>query len=77
MGFDRESSSELSLTSLEATVAATTEAVENVTPIFAALLSIPTDDRYSPLDLRHNGRRMLRLQRWWTILSRWRANSQW
>jgi class 3 adenylate cyclase/predicted ATPase len=50
MGFDRESPSELSLTSLEATVAATTEAAEHVTPLFAALLSIPTDDRYSPLD---------------------------
>ena len=43
--------SALSLASLEATIAATTGEVEQVTPIFAALLSIPTDDRYSPLDL--------------------------
>jgi class 3 adenylate cyclase/predicted ATPase len=51
MGLDREGSSAQSLASLEATVAATTGGVEQVTPIFAALLSIPTGDRYSPLDL--------------------------
>ena len=52
MGLDREDSPELSsIESLEATVAATVGEPERVTPIFAALLSIPTGDRYSPLDL--------------------------
>jgi class 3 adenylate cyclase/predicted ATPase len=48
VGLDREDSSALSLTRLEETVAATSGEPERVTPIFAALLSIPTGDRYSP-----------------------------
>jgi predicted ATPase/class 3 adenylate cyclase len=51
MGLDREASSELSVASLEAIVAATNGEAEQVTPIFAALLSIPTGARYGPLNL--------------------------
>jgi class 3 adenylate cyclase/predicted ATPase len=51
IGFDREGSPELLLTSLEATLAVTTDRVELVTPLFAALLSIATGDRYRQLDL--------------------------
>jgi class 3 adenylate cyclase/predicted ATPase len=51
LGVDREDSSALSLASLEAAVAAAKGNVEKVTPIFAALLSIPTGERYTPLDL--------------------------
>jgi class 3 adenylate cyclase/predicted ATPase len=50
IGFDRESSPELSLSSLEATLAGTTGRAEQVTPIFATLLSIPTGDRHRPVD---------------------------
>jgi predicted ATPase/class 3 adenylate cyclase len=50
IGLDREGSSALALTNLEATLASTSGG-EQVTPIFAAWLSIPTGDRYSPLDL--------------------------
>jgi class 3 adenylate cyclase/predicted ATPase len=49
--FDREGSPELSLQRLEAIVAESTDSVEPITPLFAALLSIPTGDRYEPLDL--------------------------
>src|SRR3981189_1852185 len=51
MGFDREASSELSAAGRYAVVAATNGEAEQVTPIFAALLSIPTGDRYGPLNL--------------------------
>jgi class 3 adenylate cyclase/predicted ATPase len=51
MGFDREASPELSLKALEATLAVTNDPVELVAPLFAALLSIETGDRYRPLDL--------------------------
>jgi len=50
-GFDREGSPELSLKSLKTTLAANTAPLELVMPLFAALLSIPTGDRYKPLDL--------------------------
>ena len=48
---DRESSSEGRLQKLEAVLARTTDAVEKVAPLFAAVLSIPVGDRYPPLDL--------------------------
>jgi predicted ATPase len=50
LGIDREDASSLSLSSLEATIAAANGDVKRLTPIFAALLSIPIDDRYAPLD---------------------------
>ena len=40
-----------SLASLETAIAAAHGDIEQVTPLFAALLSIPTGDRYPPLDL--------------------------
>ena len=51
MSYGREGSPELSLRCLEATLATAAELVEEVVPLFAALLSIPTGDRYEPLDL--------------------------
>ena len=51
LGINREDSSSLSLSGLEATIAAANGDVKRLTPIFAALLSIPIDDRYAPLDL--------------------------
>ncbi|TPQ40538.1 adenylate/guanylate cyclase domain-containing protein [Bradyrhizobium guangdongense] len=51
LGLDREDASALSLSSLEAAVAQANVEVEQVTPLFAALLSIPTGDRYQPLEL--------------------------
>ncbi|WP_061027773.1 AAA family ATPase [Bradyrhizobium sp. CCH5-F6] len=51
LGLDREDSSAVSLASLETAIAAAHGDVEQVTPLFAALLSIPTGDRYPPLGL--------------------------
>ncbi|GLR88420.1 AAA family ATPase [Bradyrhizobium iriomotense] len=51
LGLDREDANATSLANLEAAVAATGSDVAQVTPLFAALLSIATGDRYPPLDL--------------------------
>ncbi|MBR0716864.1 AAA family ATPase [Bradyrhizobium liaoningense] len=51
LGLDREDASALSLSSLEAAVAQANVEVEQVTPLFAALLSLPSGDRYQPLEL--------------------------
>lgn len=51
LGLDREESSALSLASLETAIAAAHGDIEQVMPLFAALLSIPTGDRYPPLEL--------------------------
>ncbi|RZI38468.1 adenylate/guanylate cyclase domain-containing protein, partial [Herbaspirillum sp. HC18] len=51
LGLDRDDASASSLSSLERAIAAAHGEVEQVTPIFAALLSVPTGDRYPPLDL--------------------------
>jgi class 3 adenylate cyclase/predicted ATPase len=51
VSYGREDSPELSLRSVEAILAATAGPLERVMPLFAALLSIATDDRYKPLDL--------------------------
>ncbi|MCW1993437.1 class 3 adenylate cyclase/predicted ATPase [Bradyrhizobium diazoefficiens] len=51
LGLDREDASAHSLASLETAIAAAHGDIEQVTPLFAALLSIPTGDRYPPLEL--------------------------
>lgn len=51
IGLDRESSQAYALAKLEAAVAAAKGNLEQVTPVFAALLSIPAGDRYPPLEL--------------------------
>lgn len=51
LGLDGENASALWLTSLEAGVAASNGEAKTVVPILAALLSIPTGDRYAALDL--------------------------
>ncbi|MET4212668.1 class 3 adenylate cyclase/predicted ATPase [Bradyrhizobium sp. LA2.1] len=51
LGLDREDPSATSLAGLETAIAAAHGDIEQVTPLFAALLSIPTGDRYPPLDL--------------------------
>jgi class 3 adenylate cyclase/predicted ATPase len=51
LGLDREDPSTASLTSLENAISAAQGDVEQVAPLFAALLSIPTGDRYPPLAL--------------------------
>ncbi|MGY2805927.1 MULTISPECIES: ATP-binding protein [unclassified Bradyrhizobium] len=51
LGLDGENASALWLTKLEAGVAASNGEAATVVPILAALLSIPTGDRYAALDL--------------------------
>ncbi|MGV7218239.1 ATP-binding protein [Bradyrhizobium sp. UFLA05-112] len=51
LGLDREDATAMSLSNLEAAVAVAGSEVAQVTPLLAALLSIPTGDRYPPLDL--------------------------
>lgn len=51
LGLDRDDASTISLSSLEAAIATSNGDVKRLTPIFAALLSMPIDDRYAPLDL--------------------------
>ena len=51
LGVDREDSSALSLASLETAIAAAHGDIDRVAPLFAGLLSIPTGDRYPPLEL--------------------------
>jgi class 3 adenylate cyclase/predicted ATPase len=50
-GFSLDDPPERKLTKLEALLGQATNDVAPVAPLFAALLSIPFDDRYSPLDL--------------------------
>jgi class 3 adenylate cyclase/tetratricopeptide (TPR) repeat protein len=50
-GLDREQAPERRLGALEALVARSTDRLDEVVPLFAALLSIPTGERYPPLDL--------------------------
>lgn len=51
LGLDREDASALSLASLETAIATAHGDIEQVAPLFAALLSMPTGDRYPRLDL--------------------------
>ena len=51
MSFDGDDFSELSLQTLEAALAATDDPSELVAPLFAALLSVESGDRYKPLNL--------------------------
>jgi class 3 adenylate cyclase/predicted ATPase len=51
LGLDREDGSAMSLSNLEAAVTAAGGDAEQVTPLFAALLSVPTGERYPPLEL--------------------------
>lgn len=48
---DRQSTPERRLQKLEAILTPTTQVMEEVAPLFAALLSIPTGDRYPPLEI--------------------------
>jgi predicted ATPase len=50
-GFKADDTSEQRLDKLEAVLAVGTSRVQNVAPLFAALLSIPFGDRYTPLAL--------------------------
>jgi hypothetical protein len=47
--FDREDRAERRLEKLEALLERAAQPVEKVAPLLAALLSVPTGDRYSPL----------------------------
>lgn len=49
--FEREEVAAQKLAKLEALLALATERVADVAPLFASLLSTPTDDRYPPLEL--------------------------
>jgi predicted ATPase len=51
VGLSRAEPPECQLDKLEALLSRSTEQVEEVAPLFAALLAIPTDSRYPPLDL--------------------------
>jgi len=51
LDLDRENSPAQSLASLEAAIAAAGGNVQEATPVLAALLSVPTGDRYPPLGL--------------------------
>jgi class 3 adenylate cyclase/predicted ATPase len=50
-GFARDDPPDAKLDKLEALLRRSTEALEEVMPLFAALLSIPTGDRYAPLEM--------------------------
>ena len=50
-GFRREDTAEQRLAKLEAVLAQGTNALSEAVPLLAELLSIPTGDRYPPLDL--------------------------
>ena len=50
-GFDPGDPSEIQLDKLEAMIALATLQVGDVAPLFAALLSLPTEDRYPALGL--------------------------
>lgn len=51
LGIEREDVAAMSCSSLEAAVTAAKGDVERVAPLFGSLLSIPTEERYAPLDL--------------------------
>ena len=61
-GLDREQPPERRLGALEALVAPSTDRPEQVIPPFAALLSVPTDERYPPLDLSAQRRKQRTLE---------------
>jgi predicted ATPase len=61
-GFEREDTAEAKLAKMEALLAEGTRDVAAVAPLFAALLSIPTGDRYPPLDLTPQRRKELTLR---------------
>jgi class 3 adenylate cyclase/tetratricopeptide (TPR) repeat protein len=61
-GLGREEPPERRLSVLESLVAQSTERVDEVVPLFAALLSIPADERYPPLDLSPQRQKQLTLQ---------------
>ncbi|MBV8107729.1 MAG: AAA family ATPase [Hyphomicrobiales bacterium] len=61
-GFKRGDTAEQRLDKLEAVLARATDDVGGVAPLFAELLSIPTGNRYPPLDLSPQKRRERTLQ---------------
>lgn len=77
LGLDREDASVQSLASLETAIAAAHGDIEQVAPLFAVLLSIPTGDRYPPLELSPQQQRMRPSRRWSIISSALRASSRW
>jgi class 3 adenylate cyclase len=61
-GFRREDTAEQRLEKLEAVLAQGTNDLSEAVPLLADLLSIPTDDRYPPLDLTPQKRKEKTLQ---------------
>src|SRR6476646_2570376 len=61
-GFRREDTAEQRLTKLEAVLAQGTNDLSEVVPLLADLLSIPTGDRYPPLNLTPQKRKEKTLQ---------------
>jgi class 3 adenylate cyclase len=61
-GFRREDTAEQRLAKLEAILAEATSDFHEIIPLFADLLSIPTGDRYPPLDLKPQKRKERTLQ---------------
>jgi len=61
-GFRREDTTEQRLDKLEAVLAQATNDVSEAVPLLAALMSIPTGDRYPPLDLSPQMRKEKTLQ---------------
>jgi len=61
-GLGREEPPERRLSAIEALVAQSTDRVDEVAPLLAALLSIPTDERYPPLDLSPQQQKQRSLQ---------------
>ena len=56
-GFRREDSGEQRLAKLEALLARGTEELDEIVPLFADLLSVPTGDRYAPLAVNSQKRK--------------------
>jgi class 3 adenylate cyclase/tetratricopeptide (TPR) repeat protein len=61
-GFRREDTSEERLNKLEAVLARGTNEVRDIAPLFAELLSIPTGDRYPPVNLTPQKRKEKTIQ---------------
>ena len=61
-GFARDDPPDLRLAKLETLLARGTDRLDQAVPLIAALLGLPTDDRYPPLDLTPQRRKQLTLE---------------
>jgi len=74
-GFRRDDTDDQRLNKLEAVLAQGTNDLHEAIPLFASLLSIPTGDRYPPLNLTRKSRGRRPFTRSWHRSRVWRRNS--